>query len=137
MMKWIMVKFTLVFSLMVLLFGAALPVFAYGTLEVEIDIKPCKDPNVLNVNVIGWLPVAIYNKDVDPATVKLEGVQAEEEWFDRGAYLLFKFDAAAVIDTFGDVKNGDVLTLTLTGELNDGTPIFGYDDVVILKRGKK
>lgn len=136
-MKLRKVKITLVFGLLVLLFGAALPVLASDTTEVTIDIKPCKDPNVLNVNVIGWLPVAIYNKDVDPATVKLDGVQAEEEWFDRGAYLLFKFDAAAVIDTFGDVNNGDVLTLTLTGELNDGTPIIGYDDVVILKRGKK
>jgi hypothetical protein len=132
-----MVKITLVFSLLVLLFGATLPVFASDTTEITIDIKPCKDPNVLNVNVIGWLPVAVHNKDVDPATVKLEGVQAEEEWFDRGDYLLFKFDAAAVIDTFGDVNNGDELTLTLTGELNDGTPIIGYDDVVILKRGKK
>ena len=131
-----MVKITVVFSLMVLLFGAALPVLASGT-EVTIDIKPCKDPNVLNVNVIGWLPVAIYKEDVDPATVKLEGVQAEEDWFDRGDYLLFKFNAAAVIDTFGDVNNGDELKLTLTGELNDGTPIIGYDDVVILKRGKK
>ena len=135
-MKRRMVKITVVFSLMVLLFGVALPVLASGT-EVTIDIKPCKDPNVLNVNVIGWLPVAIYKEDVDPATVKLEGVQAEEDWFDRGDYLLFKFNAAAVIDTFGDINNGDELTLTLTGELNDGTPIIGYDDVVILKRGKK
>ena len=140
-----MVKITVVFSLMVLLFGAALPVLASGT-EVTIDIKPCKDPNVLNVNVSGWLPVGIFEYKCDELNLNkiyLEGILADQEegCFDKEGYLMFKFDAAdviaAVIEHFGDLNDGDVLKLTLTGELNNGTPIVGYDEVVILKRGNK
>jgi hypothetical protein len=104
-----------------------------------IDIRPHQDPNVLNVNVIGWLPVAIYGDwgNVDPETVELEGVPALQWYDDKGDYLLVKFDAAAVIDTFGAVNEGDILTLWLTGALYDGTLFDASDEVVILKRGRR
>ena len=97
---------------------------------------------MLNVNVIGWLPVAIYGneaiqpKDIDPASVTLMGVPTTE-WFFRGDYLLVKFNAAAVIDTLGHVSNGEVVTLFLEGLTTDGESFTGEDQVTILKRGKR
>jgi len=129
---------SLALTILITLLGLGLPIaLADDTLELTIDIKPCKDPNVLNVNQPGWLPVAIYENGytVDPETVELNGVSVLE-WKYKEGYLLVKFDATTVIATFDEVNNGDVLTLTLTGELDDGTPFVGYDDVVILKKGK-
>lgn len=123
--------------LAVLLAGLILGAAAAADLVLAIDIKPCKDPNVVNVNQPGWLPVAILEQytQVDPTTVALQGVPTTE-WFIKSGYLLVKFDAAAVIDTLGAVKNGEVIELTLTGKLFDGTSFSGYDEIVILKRGR-
>lgn len=50
--------------------------------------------------------------------------------------LTLKLDTQQVVTALGDVKDGDVLILTLTGKLFDGTPIQGQGVVVILKKGK-
>ncbi len=133
------IAFGSILTMLILLLGIGLPAAAaQDATEVTIDIKPCKDPNVLNVNVIGWLPVAIYEVDVDPETVELEGVPTEEwKWREDYLYWLVKFPAEDVIDTFPPAKDGDVLELTLEGQLEDGTAIVGYDDVIILKRGRR
>lgn len=133
------IAFGSILTILILLLGIGLPAAAaQDATEVTIDIKPCKDPNVLNVNVIGWLPVAIYEVDVDPETVELEGVPAEEwKWREDYLYWLVKFPAEKVIEELLPVKDGQVLELTLTGELTDGTAIEGHDDVVILKRGRR
>ena len=125
---------------LVILLGAAVP--AWAQTPVIIDIKPCKEPDVLNVNVIGWLPVAIYGNeaiqpdDIDPGSVTLMGVPATE-WFMRGDYLLVKFNAMAVIDELGQVSNGEVVTLFLEGLTTEGEFFTGADQVAILKRGKR
>ena len=51
--------------------------------------------------------------------------------------LTLKFKTQEVVEALGDVNDGDELTLKLTGELYDGTPIEGEDVVVIKKKGKK
>jgi len=35
-----------------------------------------------------------------------------------------------------DLKDGDCLMLTLTGSLYDGTPVYGEDTVLVIKKGK-
>ncbi len=105
---------------------------------VVIDIRPCKDPNVLNVKVPGWLPVCIdVNEGVEVSDVALEGVDADVvKWNNDLQCLLAKFDAPAVIATLGTVHNGQVVTLTLTGEMVEtGESICGQDQVTIMKRG--
>lgn len=106
--------------------------------SIYIDIKPCQDPNVLNVNVIGWLPVAIYGdwELVDRDTVELEGVPALD-WREKEVYLLAKFDAVAVIDTFDAPQNGDELELCLTGNFDNGGSFQVCDVVTILIRGHR
>lgn len=139
-------------------------------IEVPVDIKPTSCPNPLNVKSKGVLPVAILGTadfdvtQVDPATVQLESVSplrwdiedvatpfepytgkegkdactiAGPDGFDD---LTLKFDKQEIVAALGDVSDGDVLVLQLTGNLKaefGGTAIVGEDVVVILKKGKK
>ena len=83
---------------------------------------------------------------VDPATVLLMGVaplahdlesvpdcnsdKPEEDDLD----LILKFDAAEIVKAIGDVNDGTVLTLQLTGKLYDEKEIAGEDAVAILSK---
>ena len=134
-----------------------------------LDIKPGSCPNPLNVKEKGVFPVAILGTEffdvsqVDPASVRLEGV-APLRWsledvatpyepyfgkgdaFDCNEYgpdgyvdLSFKYKAQEVVAALGEVNDGDVLVLHLTGNLKEefgGTPFFGEDVVLIIKNIK-
>ena len=52
--------------------------------------------------------------------------------------LTLKFNTQAIVQAIGvdNVNDGDCFILTLTGTLNDGTPIIGEDVLCILKKGK-
>jgi hypothetical protein len=134
---------------------------------VPVDIKPQSCPNPLNVNKKGVLPVAILGTEhldattIDPASVRLEGVAPlrwswedvatpYEPFIGKGdAYdcnecgpdglldLTLKFDAQEIVEALGEVSDGDVLVLRLTGSLMEdfgGAPFVGEDVVVILKK---
>lgn len=116
---------------------ALLSLGAGDILEVVIDIQPCKEPNIVSFNKPTFLPVAIYgNYEFNEASLKLQDV-AVSEWVYKSGYLLAKFDSTAVVATLGSVKDGDVFTLTLSGQLEDGNYFVGYDDIVIRKRGAR
>ncbi len=133
---------------------------------VAVDIHPTSCPNPLNVKSKGVIPVAILGAvdfdvtQINPASVRLEGV-APLRWAledvaapylpllgKQGAYacttdgpdgfldLTLKFDAQEVVSALGLVNDGDILILSLTGELINGTPIMGEDIVKIIKKGK-
>jgi hypothetical protein len=99
---------------------------------------------------------------IDPASVSLEGVSplrwsyedvatpvepfsgkedcledCEEVYPDGYTDLTLKFDTQEVVAALGEVSDGDCLVLALTGELKEefgGTPIFGEDVILILKK---
>ena len=48
--------------------------------------------------------------------------------------LTLKFDAQELVLALGGVSDGNVLDLQLTGNLHDGTPVFGMDVIIILKK---
>ena len=122
-------------------------------IEVAIDIKPQSCPNPLNVNNKGLLPVAILGSEdfdvgmIDVATIRLEGVapirssyedvaapvidgqecECTTEGPDGYLDLTLKFRTQDIVDALGEVVNGEVLVLTLTGELSDEMPIVGED----------
>jgi len=129
---------------------------------VHIDIKPGSCPNPLNVKDSGLLSVAICGEVgfdvwmVDMPSVRLEGVAPVRSSYEDVATpmpdgaqacecttagrdgrldLTLKFNVQDILAALGPVNNGDVLELTLTGELNDGTPIEGRDCIVV--RGAK
>jgi hypothetical protein len=137
---------------------------AQAVMPVKVDVKPRSCPNALNVNSRGVLPVAILGSDsldvtdIDPATTKLVEV-APLRWARKdvataynGAFLegaldcttagrdgfddlVLFFDRREVVAAIGEVSDGEVLELTVTGDLWDGTLIEGYDFVVIRKKG--
>jgi hypothetical protein len=101
---------------------------------------------------------------VDPASASLEGVSplrwdledvatpfepfngkedahdCNEDGPDGYLDLTLKFSSQEIVAALGEVNDGDVLVLQLTGNLKEehgGTLIAGEDVVVILKKGKK
>lgn len=136
-------------------------------IEIPVDIKPTSCRNPLNVKKKGVLSVAILGTDdfdvtqVDLSTVQLAGVVPVRSSFEDVATpfepytgkidafdcttdgpdgyldLTLKFDARTIIEALGDVENGDVLLLHLTGNLLaefGGRKIKGEDVVVILNK---
>ncbi len=138
---------------------------AASEIEVAVDIKPGSCPNQLNVKSKGVLKVAILGTedfdvlDIDPRTIQFEGV-GPRHWKVRDVAtpydadtmqggrldctkkgpdgfldLTLKFRTQDIVGAIGSVSNGACLVLMLTGELFDGTPIWG-DDVVRIKKKK-
>lgn len=130
-------------------------------IEVELDIKPQSCPNPLNTTSRGVLPVAVLGtanfdvNDIDISTVQLEGVSPDRSDIEDVATpvsngqddcdctsdgadgfddLTLKFDTQEIVAALGSVNDGDEVVLTLTGQLNDGTPIEGKDCVIIKKK---
>jgi hypothetical protein len=130
-------------------------------LEVDLDIKPTSCPNPLNTKSKGVLPVAVLGSasldvnDIDISTVQLKGVaplrssvedvatpvsnrqgvcDCTTDGADGFDDLSLKFDKQDIVAALGAVSDGDEVVLTLTGNLNDGTPITGEDCVVIIKK---
>ena len=112
--------------------------------EVDIDIKPGSDPNCLNINGHGVIPVAILGDaeldvaDIDQSSLSFSGLSVRI----RGN----KFPQCNVDDANGDayldlvchfeddssawVEGGD--QATLEASLLDGTPIRGTDSVCMV-----
>ncbi|GAG34942.1 unnamed protein product, partial [marine sediment metagenome] len=129
---------------------------------ISIDIKPGSCPNPINVKSTGVLPVAILGSEefevsaIDAASIFLNGVPTLRSSYedvggpvanrnececttdagDGFGDLVLKFYTQQIVETLGEVNTGDILTLTLTGVLNDGTGIEGADCVVIVGRFK-
>jgi hypothetical protein len=140
------------------------PVTALG---FPVDIRPGGCPNPLSIHSRGVLPAAILGAEdldvaqIDPASVRLEG-QSPLRWSqedvaepyapylgkadanDCSEYgpdgvqdLVLKFNVQEIVTALGNVQNGDVRVLALSGQLKEefgGTPIAGEDVVVIHSR---
>jgi hypothetical protein len=124
-----------------------------------LDIHPTSCPNPLSMKKQGVIPAAILGTEtfdvttIDPATLLLEGV-APIRWNrsdvaapytgdlcgcgtdgpDGYMDLTLKFAAPLIREALGPIAPGDVVTLTLTGMLMDGTPFEARDCMII--RGK-
>jgi hypothetical protein len=128
-------------------------------LAVSVDIRPGNCPNPLNVKSKGVLPVAILGTEdfdvngIDAVSVRLAGIEPlrssyedvagpaadgnececaeEKEELDGYTDLTLKFGTQKAVEALGEVNDGDVLTVTLTGVLQDGTPIEGMDCILV------
>ena len=99
----------------------------------EVDIS--------SVRVEGVEPLRWSFKDVATPFLPMVGkIDCYEDCNDLGPDgfmdLTLKFDTQAIVKALGEVEDGQCLTLQLTGNLYDGTPIVGEDVVVIIKRGR-
>jgi len=132
--------------------------------QVALDIKPGSCPNPVNTRSSGVLPVAILGSNdldvtmIDPASIRLAGVEPLRSSIEDVATpapdiadcncvgtgpdglldLTLKFRTQAIIEATGDIDDGDIITLELTGILYDSAareiPIAGHDCILI--RGK-
>jgi hypothetical protein len=131
-------------------------------LTVGVDVKPGSCPNPLNVKSKGVLPVAVLGTaafdvtTIDLASVRLAGVAPIRSSFEDVATpadgdececttagpdghidLSLKFNTEDIVKAIGEVADGEVLELALTGELLDGTAIEGTDCIVIIAKAGK
>ena len=145
------------------LIGDSGTVYGVSTIQVPVDIKPQSCPNPFNTAARGELPVAILGTasfdvtTVDPSSVKLQGVPALRSSLedvgtpftgplvsptsctsagaDGFTDMVLHFSDRAVSDALGPTTSGQMLVLTLTGNLLPefgGTAITGQDVVVIV-----
>jgi hypothetical protein len=126
----------------------ALDDFTYCRVEgidTSIDIMPGTDLNKLNLCSRGVVPVAILGSaEVDVNKIVFETVQLAGSGVKlRGnADYLYSFrdvdgDGRTDVIVYIEVENLDLTSgdslATLTGELSDGTPIFGTDSINIVR----
>jgi len=115
-------------------------------IEVDLDVKPGSDPNAVNTKSKGNLPIGVYGSDtfdvadIDLSTISVECMGTTSD--DLG----FAFEDLVVEDVIVDLMihvpmqnfpwgapRGSLVTITVTGELLDGTPWVGEDVVLIVK----
>lgn len=141
--------------------------FVTPTIQVSVDIKPGDCPNPFNLASNGVLPVAIAGSEtldvsaIDVASIRLADVGAVRSSFedvstqtadgqqcacgaegpDGYTDLTLKFKVQQLVEamaiTTDDLTQDDVLELTLTGVLTDGTRIEGTDCVAVVGKAHR
>lgn len=121
-------------------------------ISVSIDVRPGSCDNPFNPRSLGVLPVLVLGSveldvhEVDIATLSLSGAPAlqgdvldmagdggcSSQSPDGHDDLLVKFDSAEIASSMPVPTKGADVTLTLAGELHDGTPIEGEATVTIV-----
>jgi hypothetical protein len=111
-------------------------------IEVDVDIKPGSEPNCINLDSNGLIPVAILGSatfeasDVDPSTVTLEGaaVRLKGKSGNYGSLEDVNNDGYPdlVVHIVDFSVSSGATTATLTGELFDDTPFEGSDSICIV-----
>jgi hypothetical protein len=116
-------------------------------ITVDIDIKPGSDPNCINNDGHGSIPVAILGSaefdvtQIDPASVRLEGLDIKA--VGKSNKLLAHIEAVnSDEDDFDDlivqIEDQDGVFIegssiaTVTGNLFDGSPFQGTDEICIV-----
>ncbi len=113
-----------------------------GPIPMEIDIKPGSDPNCINPDGHGVIPVAILTTatfdaaTVDPSTVILEGAAVRVKGKSGNAGSLEDVDADGDLDLVVQIVDDSLLagksSAILTGETFDGIAIEGSDFICIV-----
>jgi len=119
--------------------------FCRATLLVDIDVKPGSDPNSVNVNTKGVLPVAIIGSDdFDATQIDPSSISAYTKSLDAAAGGVSTSPLRCSIDDVNEdgildvnckfSKEGLMLDcwtngIIISGNLFDGTPFTGSDTI--------
>lgn len=122
--------------------------------RVRMDLEP--EHPILPAAILVGTACSVW--DIDASTVMLEGVPARYWTYgdvstpvsedaeececnalggDKFLDVLLEFDISQLAEALGEVHDGDIVPLTVTGELFDGTPFEATDCVVIVKGGSE
>jgi hypothetical protein len=113
-----------------------LPAAILGTAEfdvTQIDLATVKLEDIPSLRAAFEDVATSYEPYLD----KIEATDCTPEGPDGYLDLTLKFDNQAIVETLGEVSDGEVKVLQLRGNLKPeygGTPIIGEDVVVILKK---
>ena len=107
--------------------GGVLPVAILGTAGLDVY-----DIDVSNLLLEGVAPLRCDFEDVAAPVEDGEECECTTAGPDGYMDLTLKFEKWEIVAALGSVSHGDVIPLTLTGELLDGTPFEGTDCVSIL-----
>jgi hypothetical protein len=116
----------------------ASPTATPAVIEAEVSIKP----ETINLKSKGKfkafieLPSTYSVEDIDPDTVECNGAQAIDGKTDSHDRFIATFEVQDLELESKNYKNEKV-TLTVTGELTDGTKFQGSDTIKIKGKGKK
>ena len=116
-----------------------LPAAILGTADLDITTID-RDSLRLQVGTQELTPIRSSVEDVaTPFTGEITGCESCTK-SKRDGYkdLTLKFKTQTIVEAIGEenVNDGECFVVTLTGKLNDGTPIIGEDVLRILKKGK-
>jgi hypothetical protein len=109
--------------------GGVLPVAILGTASFDVSLI-----DVSTVQLLGVSPVRHAYEDVTTPVVGGEDCECTTAGADGFIDLTLKFQASAIADALGDVGDGDVIPLTISGLLTDGTAFEGTDCIWILAK---
>jgi hypothetical protein len=114
-----------------------LPVAILGTFDFDITNI---DPASIRLAYMGQ-EVAPIRSSVEDVSTPLSNLQNDCECTEQGGDglddLTLKFNTQDIVAILGQVTDGEVLELTLTGVLTDNTPIEGKDCIIVLSKGGK
>jgi hypothetical protein len=112
---------------------------------VTIDIKPGSDPNCLNIDDHGVIPVAVLGsadfdvQTIDTATLSFAGLVPREKKNGQLSCALEDVNIGGYWDLVCQFEDDSTkwapdsdTEATLTGELTDGTPIAGTDSICLV-----
>jgi len=107
--------------------GPVLPVAILGTAEFDVgDIDPATI-TLAGVSVVRWN----FEDVATPMADDAEECDCNTYGPDGYTDLTLKFNRGDLVAALGEVYDGDIVPLTITGELYDGTMFEGVDCVVI------
>jgi uncharacterized repeat protein (TIGR01451 family) len=107
--------------------AAVLPVAILGAADFNVT-----DIDVTTVTLEGVTPLRYSYEDVAAPVDDTTNCACTTRGPDGYKDLTLKFDRSEIIAALGEVADGEVVQLTITGNLGDGTPIVGTDCVIIL-----
>ncbi len=107
---------------------AVLPVAILGTEDFDVSNIAVSSLRLEGVPALRW-----GLEDVSsPVAVGADVCECTEIGMDGLLDLTLKFDRSAIIEALGEVYDGDIIPLTISGTLTDGRPLTGTDCVVII-----
>jgi hypothetical protein len=112
-----------------------LPVAVLGAENLDVKNIDVGTIELAGVKPLRWSYEDVATPPADPCFEPASAFDCLKDRKDGNLDLTLKFETQEIVAALGDVEDGDILKLELTGQLTDGSPITGQDVIIILKKG--